>query len=129
MRFLLVLVSTFAAFLTLVSVSHALDVRANRTNVVGTLLVTEGRSCRYIGALKHSVQRAPQHGRIDVAYERHVLDRGKCAGRRVGIMVIRYTPNRGYRGKDAATVVIRWPEFEGSAANRSRYYRLDLNVK
>jgi hypothetical protein len=110
-------------------VANAEQVPANKTSVVGAFSVFNEDTCGNIGVLKHSVQRKPEHGQIRVDFERHRLDSGRCAGKVAGIMVIRYTPNRGYRGKDRATVIMRYPEFIGGSYMRSKYYRLKLDVK
>ncbi|WP_421853133.1 hypothetical protein [Oricola sp.] len=127
-RFFAAAILLLASF-TAPAVAETREVRANRTTVVEAMFVTEGKSCRYLGKLKHSVPGKPKHGRIDVSYERHVVNEGRCAGRQVGLMLIRYTPNRGYRGKDSAVVSIRWPEFNGAPSSRSKRYKLDINVK
>jgi hypothetical protein len=64
-----------------------------------------------------------------VTFERELIESGKCAGSMGGVMIIRYTPNRGYRGKDSATVVLRYPEFEGGNYMRAKHYRYNIDVR
>ena len=105
------------------------QVSANKTTVLDAFSVFNEDTCGHLGQLDYSIRTEPKNGTIDVRYEKHRLEEGRCAGRVAGIMVIRYTPNRGFRGQDKATVVMRYPEFVGGSYKRSRHFRYNLDVR
>jgi hypothetical protein len=133
MRSLLFII--IAVFVGLPSVAFADDVvvPANRTSVISGFWVFGKQNCHHPGRLKNSVGRKPQHGKIVVKFEKRRIPKevsGTCAGRMSGVMLIYYTPDRGYRGKDAATVNFRFPQYQGGYGNDiGRSMRFSLTVK
>jgi hypothetical protein len=112
--------------------ANAQEVPANKTSEVGVFFVYNESTCGHIGKLKHFITRKPKNGRIDVNFERRKIKPSlstRCAGRTSSVMVIRYTPNSGYRGRDAAKVVIRFPEFNGDYASKAEPFNYKFVVK
>jgi hypothetical protein len=44
-------------------------------------------------------------------------------------MIVTYTPSRGYRGKDSARIVFRFPRYEGAIRTKSDTWNLSITVK
>ena len=133
MRILLFIIIAILAGIPSVAFAEDVTVPANRTSAISGFWVFGEQNCHHPGRLKHHVGRNPQHGKIAVKFEKRRIPQevsDKCAGRMSGVMVIYYTPDRGYRGKDNATVNLQFPEYQGGYGNnRGRALRFSLTVR
>lgn len=92
------------------------------------------QSCYTSGKVDYSFSNKPDHGKVTVSYQRYALGKGagRCAGRQAGAMVVQYTPDRGYRGKDNFTISFHYSLFHGSLGRTPRKtarYTYNLTVK
>ena len=131
-------VCIFASLLLLLtSAANAKDsavtVNANRTTPINGFWVFAEANCHNPGRLKHHVDRKPEHGKVDVRFEMRAIPKEvskRCAGRRGAAMVIYYTPDRGYRGKDSTTVSFQFPQYEGGYGSPvGRQMKFSISVK
>ncbi|MCI5076724.1 MAG: hypothetical protein MRY80_16960 [Oricola sp.] len=127
--------SLLALFVLFPSIAAAetINVRANRISSIAGFWVYAKQNCHHTGKLKHRIASAPKHGKVTVSFERRRIPESvdnKCAGRMSGVMVVHYTPNRGYRGKDSAAVTFEFPQYLGGQGyTKARTMRYTLNVK
>jgi len=121
-----------AATLPAVAKDRSVTVLANRTSGVTSFHVYNNSTCYSPGHVKSEVTRQGEHGTVKVVYKRLKLPdnaRGRGAGRNASAIVTTYTPNRGYRGKDSARIVFRYPRFESDNRTKSSTLNLSITVK
>jgi len=111
--------------------SETVTVGANRTTALGGFFIYQKQNCYSGGKVDYKVTNKPDHGKVTIRYERHQLGKsaGKCEGRPAGAMVVRYTPDRGFRGKDKIVVSFYFDKFAGGGAPRSRTVTYTVTVK
>lgn len=90
-------------------------------------------NCHHPGRLKHKVDRKAAHGKIEVRFQTRKIPEQvsrQCAGRTGSVMIVFYTPDRGYRGKDSATVSFQYPQYEGGYGSpRGSQMKISIAVK
>lgn len=131
-RLFLLSVFLLAAALPATAKDRSVTVPANRTSGISSFHVYNYATCYSPGHIKSDVTRQGENGTVKVVYKRLKLPddvRGRCAGLNAGALVITYTPNRGYRGKDSARVIFRYPRFEGDNRTKSSTLNLSITVK
>lgn len=111
--------------------TDTVTVGANRTTPVAGFSIYIEENCYSGGKVDYKVSGKPKHGKVTVQYQRRKLGKsaGRCAGKPAGSMVILFTPDRGYRGKDKFTVSFYFDKFEGGGARRARNISYDVTVK
>ncbi len=112
--------------------SETASVPANRTTAISGFYIYQKQNCYSGGKVDYKVTNKPDHGKVTVQYQRRKLgdSAGKCAGKQAGAMVIQYTPNRGYRGKDKFSVSFYFNKFSGAGGTpRARNISYNLTVK
>jgi len=113
-----------------VNAAEEVEVRAGKKTLIYQYTVFfPGFSC------KHTVypvvrDRNTQHGKITSSPGTFISQSGRCKGKRMKATNIFYTPNSGFRGKDAARVVITYPRDDNqSFGTRSKDVRFKFTVK
>lgn len=81
-------------------------VPANQSTVLSSHVLTSRSGCSGAGMPRMHVTRAPAHGTVSFRRERVPLDDIKpmCAGRSATGLLVVYTPNPGFRGRDVFTI-------------------------
>lgn len=124
-------------FILFPSASHAesqsVSVRANRTSPIGGFSIFVKANCHHGGRINYRIKRRPENGKAEVKYHKTKLGKnaGKCAGREAGGMVVLYTPQSGFRGKDTLTVTFIYPKYVGGHGGHgnAKTYKYTVNVK
>jgi len=114
--------------------TESVTVRANRSTSLMSFSVFVKSSCYTSGKVDYSFSNKPDHGKVTVSYQRYTLGKsaGRCAGKPAGAMVVNYTPDRGYRGKDKFTLMFHYSLFHGELGNMPRktsHYTYNVTVK
>ena len=132
------LISAFVSLLILFpgaayAESLSTTVSANRTSPIGGFSIYDKANCRHGGKVDYRVKKKPEHGKVSVQFHKTKLGKGagKCAGRQASGMVVLYTPNRGYRGKDKVTVTFIYDKYVGGHASHrnAKTYQYKVTVK
>lgn len=87
--------------------------------------------CRFDGYPEVTVDQQPRNGRIAVQRSSRLRvpdNAGRCAGSTVGGIVLRYTPNRGFRGSDGGRFSVREASTNRSGSQGCRYNQLPNGV-
>jgi len=133
MRYIIVACAVLCATLSSASRAEAesATVGANRTTALGGFSIYQKQNCYSGGKVDYKITTKPDHGKVTVRYERHKLgdSAGKCAGRKAGTMVILFTPDRGFHGKDKFVVSFYFNKFASGGTPRARNVSYDVTVK
>jgi len=111
--------------------AYLLGCKKRLKDALGGFFIYQKQNCYSGGKVDYKVTNKPDHGKVTIRYERHQLGKsaGKCEGRPAGAMVVRYTPDRGFRGKDKIVVSFYFDKFAGGGAPRSRTVTYTVTVK
>lgn len=121
----------FAIFPT-AAFAENVTVPANRTSPVTGFWVFGEQNCHHPGRLKHRVSKEPAHGKVTVKFDKRRIPEEvskRCAGRTSGVMIVFYTPDRGYRGKDKGSVSFQFPKYQGGGIATARTIKFSVTVK
>lgn len=107
------------------------NVPANRTTRVHAFTVADPSTCATPGKPKMSVKTEPQHGKV--SFQWGFLPAGKafknCAGGRMRVMIVTYTPASGFRGTDSFAVGYSFENMAGYRHVGYRGQKFKLHVK
>jgi hypothetical protein len=114
MRLISRIVAASAVLLPLVAHAGETKVPANRTSLLGMFNVINTSTCGTGGKPEMEVLHKPAHGRIEFRWVATKLGKGwgVCGGRPAHAMQIFYTPDKGFRGVDKATIGMRFQSHE-----------------
>lgn len=105
-------------------------VRANRTTTIYDIAQWMPSTCAHLGIMKHKLIPPPEHGKVSIIWTISRADRipEKCEGKIKGL-VVRYTPNRGYRGEDSFRFSVQMKRYETDGAPPNYVKNVKLTVK
>jgi len=127
-RILLAGAITFAS-LAPAFAAEKVTVPANRTSGISSFIHYNGDMCRGGAIPNLRVGKKPKHGKLTFKTVMTKLGPGRCKGVPVKAMAAYYTPDRGFRGKDAFSVSYTHDLYEGAAGIGSTSYSFDITVK
>lgn len=107
------------------------NIPANKTSTIGFYYTYVRNTCNYGSKPKFKLTQAPAHGSVTAKWQGYRMgqEAGYCAGKQVYGMMIVYTPNKGFQGKDAVAFdLIGSGVYPGMGYDLSRGFRIDVNV-
>jgi hypothetical protein len=127
----------YAALLAVPATGYALaaekaDVKANSgLTEIYSFGRTYSGTCNSAPPPTFKIKKQPEHGKIvaKVVRKRFAKDHKRCAGKAIKVFIVAYKPNRGYRGKDTASVSLKYDIYANVAYNTNRTLKFDISVK
>jgi hypothetical protein len=108
------------------------DVKANGgVQVIYTFATTYADTCNSAAPPRFKIKRQAAHGKVyaEIVKTTWPATDAQCAGKPVQVLVIAYEPNRGYRGKDSATVNMSYTLYTNESVRKNRALHFDISVK
>lgn len=110
--------------------THSRDVAANKSSVVNGHVYYNRHECTSGPIAQVKVKVKPKHGSVKIRRTTYSPPKGKrCDDKKFNAVLVIYTPQRGYRGKDTFKTNYSMPKYvQGSQIN---YYTdtYKINVK
>ena len=99
--------------------------------VIFTHATTYNNTCDSADPPRHKIRKQAAHGTIvtDIVKTTFPATHKRCAGKPVQVFVVGYRPNRGYRGKDSATVSMSATAYSNESFRSNRTLRFVIDVK
>jgi hypothetical protein len=86
-----------------VAAAGTYDVSAGHSRELAPLGGYDPQRCAALAPPTYTIAQ-PAHGTLKVVNKTIVFNRGICKGKRFKVMMVVYSPNRGFRGKDRGSV-------------------------
>ncbi len=123
----------FLAIGFVASVSHAEErtVRSGRSSPLDLFATASQGDCSTSGKPTTFISVKPAHGTISFQWVGTTMDKvfGFCGSKPMKGMLTIYTPHKGFRGKDTATVGFRYPTYSGSNTTSASSRTYNITVK
>jgi hypothetical protein len=110
------------------SASINISLKANRTSGLYTYIQYDPNTCGAMMMPKFKVKYV-KNGKITGSKGSFKLTKGICKGRSMKGVAFRYTPNRGFRGTDKASIQLNMPAYTDGSGNASRSLDFIIQVK
>lgn len=102
--------------------------RANKTTVIYNFYQYNQETCAAMAPPRAKVK-SVKNGKIKTSIGASIHDSGVCKGKTFKGVRLHYTPNRGFRGQDKASVTLLMPVFVDGEGVQSRTIRFNIDVK
>ena len=113
------------------SLAEDRTVPAGRSSPIDLFATAAKNDCSTSGKPTTFISRKPAHGTISFQWVATTMDKvfGFCGSKPMKGMLTIYTPDKGFRGQDTATVGFRYPTYSGSNTTSSSSRTYNITVK
>ncbi len=101
---------------------------ANRTSIIYSYVLYNSENCAAAALPKVKIK-SEKNGKIVGIKGSFKLTKGPCKGKRMKGIGFKYTPNRGFRGMDKASVLLTMPSRVDDSGNMSKTLNFSIQVK
>ncbi|AXS39575.1 hypothetical protein [Breoghania sp. L-A4] len=111
--------------------TYSRTVKPGRTSAVGGYSVVHSDTCLNGPLPRYRIKTAPEHGKVEFRKETWKFRNksSRCDGKPVKGLVIYYTPNKGFRGKDSFKVENSRLRYSNGTLRVSTTSVYDITVK
>lgn len=104
-------------------------VAAGKRSAIGTYGTYSTGGCTAGPVAQSRVATQAQHGRIEFVEERRIISAGQCGRVQANVVVVYYTPRKGYRGPDRASGDFSYDAFAESSRQIGNRVNFNITVK
>lgn len=104
------------------------EVKAGKTTLIYNYAQYDPERCSGMAVPKVGTVKA-KNGKITTRTGTQNIDSGVCKGRKIKAVEIYYTPNRSFRGKDKASVVLLLPIWVDGTGHKASKLNFNLDIK